>query len=65
MPAGQVDLLTEMSNILPIPVNISLSTANSFLLSLVTNERARRVSDPSTRDSTQRARATEKKLTAG
>ena len=38
MSAGQVELLTEISNILPIPVNISLSTAISFLLPLVTGE---------------------------
>lgn len=58
MSAGQVELLTEISNILPIPVNISLSTAISFLLPLVTGERARRVSESNTRDSAPSARAT-------
>ena len=31
MAAGQVGLLTEISNIVPIPVNISSSTAISLL----------------------------------
>ena len=55
----QVKLLAEISNILPIPVNISLSTAILFLLPLVTSERARSASEPRTRDSARSARSSE------